>query len=73
MRLCARCRSALKAERDSPVHPLAGIKVIEAASLFAGPLIGTTMADFGAEVVKIEHPCGDGVRSLGWVKDGVSL
>jgi formyl-CoA transferase len=31
------------------------------------------MADFGAEVIKIEHPRGDGVRSLGWEKDGVSL
>jgi crotonobetainyl-CoA:carnitine CoA-transferase CaiB-like acyl-CoA transferase len=54
-------------------RPLEGLTVIEAASLFAGPLIGTVMADFGADVIKIEHPRGDGVRSLGWEKDGVSL
>jgi crotonobetainyl-CoA:carnitine CoA-transferase CaiB-like acyl-CoA transferase len=31
------------------------------------------MADFGADVVKIEHPRGDSVRSFGWSKDGVSM
>ena len=31
------------------------------------------LADFGADVVKVEHPRGDGLRSMGWEKDGVSL
>jgi crotonobetainyl-CoA:carnitine CoA-transferase CaiB-like acyl-CoA transferase len=31
------------------------------------------MADYGADVIKLEHPSGDGLRSLGWEKDGVSL
>lgn len=53
--------------------PLHGLKVIDAATLFAGPLIATLMADFGAEVIKIEHPRGDALRSFGWQKDGVSL
>lgn len=37
---------------------LKNVKVIECASLFAGPWTGTLMADFGAEVLKIEYPIG---------------
>lgn len=57
---------------DTPL-PLTGLRVIDAASLFAGPVIGTIFGDYGADVVKIEHPRGDSLRSLGWSKDGVSL
>jgi formyl-CoA transferase len=53
--------------------PLAGLKVVDAATLFAGPVIGCLMGDFGADVVKVEHPRGDGLRSMGWNKNGVSL
>jgi crotonobetainyl-CoA:carnitine CoA-transferase CaiB-like acyl-CoA transferase len=53
--------------------PLKGIRVVDAASLFAGPVIGTMLGDYGADVIKIEHPTGDNLRSLGWEKDGVSL
>ncbi len=53
--------------------PLEGIRVIDAASLFAGPVIGTLLGDYGADVVKVEHPDGDNLRKLGWEKDGVSL
>jgi crotonobetainyl-CoA:carnitine CoA-transferase CaiB-like acyl-CoA transferase len=53
--------------------PLTGLRVIDAGVLFAGPVIGTLLADFGADVIKVEHPKGDALRSLGWHKDGVSL
>lgn len=53
--------------------PLEGVRVVDAATLFAGPVIATIMGDFGADVLKIEHPRGDNLRSLGWSKDGVSL
>ena len=53
--------------------PLEGLRVVDCATLFAGPLISTLMADYGADVVKIEHPRGDAMRSMGWSKDGVSL
>lgn len=53
--------------------PLTGLRVLDAGVLFAGPMIATYMADFGAEVIKIEHPRGDPLRSLAWHKDGESL
>ncbi len=53
--------------------PLSGLRVIDAGVLFAGPVIGTLLADFGADVIKIEHPRGDALRTLGWQKNGVSL
>jgi formyl-CoA transferase len=45
-----------------PVSPqaLAGLKVIELGQLIAGPFAGKTLADFGAEVIKIEPPVADG-------------
>jgi crotonobetainyl-CoA:carnitine CoA-transferase CaiB-like acyl-CoA transferase len=58
--------------REPPL-PLEGLKVVDAATLFAGPVIATMMGDFGADVIKIEHPRGDNLRTLGWSKDGVSL
>ena len=54
-------------------RPLEGLKVVDAATLFAGPVIATIMGDFGADVIKLEHPRGDNLRSLGWERDGVSL
>lgn len=53
--------------------PLRGVKVIDCATLFAGPLIGTFMADFGADVIKVEHPSGDALRKTGLQKNGVPL
>ena len=48
---------------SAPELPLDGITVIECAGIFAGPWTGTLMADFGADVIKIEHPeYGDPLR-----------
>jgi formyl-CoA transferase len=52
---------------------LAGLKVLDVSTLFAGPLAATMLGDFGADVIKIEHPRGDPVRSHGASKDGVGL
>ena len=60
------------ASASSP-GPLEGLRVIDAATLFAGPLAATVLADFGADVIKVEHPKGDPVRSHGFAKDGVGL
>ena len=54
-------------------RPLEGLKVVDAATLFAGPIVASLMADYGASVIKVEHPRGDALRSLGWQKDGRSL
>ena len=53
--------------------PLAGLRVIDASSIFAGPLIATLLGDFGADVIKVEHPTGDSLRKTGLKKDGVPL
>ena len=46
--------------------PLEGVKVLDLSRVFAGPLCGMVLADFGAEVVKVEHPGrGDDTRDWG--------
>jgi crotonobetainyl-CoA:carnitine CoA-transferase CaiB-like acyl-CoA transferase len=52
---------------------LAGLRVLDVSTLFAGPLAATMLGDFGAEVIKVEHPKGDPVRYHGASKDGVGL
>ncbi|MEV4675111.1 MULTISPECIES: CaiB/BaiF CoA transferase family protein [Actinomadura] len=52
---------------------LSGVRVLDTATLFAGPLAATLLGDFGAEVIKIEHPKGDPVRSHGAQREGVGL
>jgi crotonobetainyl-CoA:carnitine CoA-transferase CaiB-like acyl-CoA transferase len=53
---------------------LANIRVVELANFISGPFIGMQLADYGADVVKIEHPQrGDGLRGWGNLKDGVGL
>ena len=50
--------------------PLAGLKVIDCSTVLAGPISAMVFADFGADVVKIEHPQGDALRKMGHAKDG---
>ena len=47
------------------MQPLAGVKVIELARVLAGPMAGQTLADLGAEVIKVESPAGDDTRQWG--------
>ena len=60
---------------DSPsTGPLAGLKVLEMGQLIAGPFAARTLADFGADVVKIEPPgMGDPLRKWRMLKDGTSV
>ncbi|MFD3931636.1 CaiB/BaiF CoA transferase family protein [Streptomyces sp. NPDC058614] len=54
--------------------PLTGLRVLDLATLFAGPLAATMLGDFGAEVVKVEHPAKpDPSRGHGPSKDGIGL
>ena len=54
--------------------PLAGLKVVELGQLIAGPFAAKTLADFGADVIKIEAPrTGDPLRKWRLLKDGTSV
>ena len=54
--------------------PLTGMRVIETGTMIAGPVAATLLADFGAEVIKIEQPNGgDPLRKIGPFVDGESL
>lgn len=55
---------------DRALH---GVKVLDLASLLAGPLIATTLGDYGADVVKVEHPRGDDARRWGLSRGDVPL
>lgn len=56
------------------MEPLANLKVIEMGQLIAGPFAAKTLADFGADVIKIEAPIvGDALRKWRLLKDGTSV
>ncbi|MCP5366849.1 MAG: CoA transferase [Hyphomicrobiales bacterium] len=58
----------------APKGPLGHLRVLDIATIIAGPLAAGLLADFGAEVLKVEMPGdGDGLRALRPHKDGVSL
>ncbi|MCJ0764863.1 CaiB/BaiF CoA transferase family protein [Variovorax terrae] len=73
----------MTAEKSAtPAGPLAGLKVVELGQLIAGPFAAKTLADFGADVVKIEPPAdprrpgsagGDPLRQWRLLKDGTSV
>src|SRR5580692_2310593 len=57
-----------------PARPLDGIRVVDAATLAAGPLVATAMGEFGADVIKVEQPgAGDPLRTWGDRKDEIGL
>lgn len=59
---------------DPDELPLEGLTVVDAGNLVAAPLAAGLLADFGAEVIKIEHPeHADGLRQLAPHRDGTSL
>ncbi len=58
-------------KQSSP--PIKGLRVIDASTVIAGPTIGMHLADFGADVIKVEHPNGDPLRNTGYLKHGIGL
>jgi crotonobetainyl-CoA:carnitine CoA-transferase CaiB-like acyl-CoA transferase len=54
--------------------PLHGLRVLDTATLAAGPIVATALGEFGAEVIKVEQPgAGDPMRTWGDRKDGIGL
>ena len=59
---------------EAPLRVLEGLRVIELGEMVAGPFAGTLLAEFGAEVIKVERPGpGDVMRGFGPSVDGKSL
>jgi crotonobetainyl-CoA:carnitine CoA-transferase CaiB-like acyl-CoA transferase len=61
-------------DTSSGTRPLAGLAVVELGALIAGPFCTKVLAEFGADVVKLEPPgTGDPLRKWRYMKDGTSL
>ena len=52
---------------------LNGIRVLDLATIYAGPFSAMLLGDYGADVIKVEHPRGDPLRTHGYSKNGVGL
>jgi crotonobetainyl-CoA:carnitine CoA-transferase CaiB-like acyl-CoA transferase len=70
-----RARAAVRRAATPPsALPLEGVRILDLGTRIAAPFAGTLLADFGAEVIKIEQPgVGDFMRTIGPFEDGYSL
>ncbi|MBM4315681.1 MAG: CoA transferase, partial [Deltaproteobacteria bacterium] len=67
------CTTDRGCQMNEQYKALQGLKIVECAQFVAAPLIGRLMADFGAEVIHVEHPVhSDQVRRFGFTIDGIN-
>jgi crotonobetainyl-CoA:carnitine CoA-transferase CaiB-like acyl-CoA transferase len=59
--------------RKQPPGPLSGIRVLDVSTVYAAPITAMLLGDFGADVIKVEHPKGDPARTHGWNREGHGL
>ena len=64
--------AARRSPGDAPAA-LEGLRVLDLSTLYAAPLVSTNLGDFGASVIKVEHPRGDDARRWGLSKGDVPL
>ena len=59
---------------DGPTRaPLTGLRVLDVSTVYAAPIAAMLLGDFGADVIKVEHPNGDPARTHGWNREGHGL
>jgi crotonobetainyl-CoA:carnitine CoA-transferase CaiB-like acyl-CoA transferase len=60
-------------DADLPAGPLHGIRVLDFSTVYAAPITAMLLGDYGADVLKVEHPAGDPARTHGFSVDGHGL
>ena len=61
---------------DPAPQPLAGVRVLDCGTVYAAPITAMLLGDFGADVIKVEHPdTGDSLRNMAWrdPRDGTGM
>jgi crotonobetainyl-CoA:carnitine CoA-transferase CaiB-like acyl-CoA transferase len=61
------------ADADDRPAALAGLRVLDISTVYAAPITAMLLGDFGADVIKVEHPKGDPARTHGWSRHGHGL